>query len=241
MNLIKIIFVTALIIYESTSFSQIKKTTDVVTISELQSKVEVKVGQTLKYIASEHGSVGIQSECYSTDETIIKLVEKTSEYKDKEKAEMDGGDASHETSIFEALKVGVTRIIINDYYRGELKNTSTIIVTVIDNNKLPVVISPLRSNMKVKIREKLTYSGTQHASIGHTVSCFSEDENIIKLINSSVKYDKDQETAGKGGDSATKTFTFEALKKGTTTVVIKELFRGKVQKEYTVNITVIGK
>ncbi|WP_435262951.1 hypothetical protein [Tenacibaculum sp. nBUS_03] len=77
------------------------------------------------------------------------------------------------------------------------------------------------------------------------VEVWSEKNSILKLSDTHVAYDNpeynESEEGNLGGDEATKTFIFEALKPGTSFVMIKDSFQGKLVEKQKVKIEVIEK
>ena len=96
-------------------------------------------------------------------------------------------------------------------------------------------------SITLKVNEKTTYKFSLHASVGITAEYFISDENILQYIDSKVKYHHPERMkyGMTGGDSATGTFIFKAIKKGETELIIKHLFRGDLEKEIRIKITVI--
>ena len=100
------------------------------------------------------------------------------------------------------------------------------------NNKQSIIL---------KINEKASYNFNLHASVGFTAEYYIVDKSILKYINTKIKYHHPErmKPGMTGGDSATGTFIFSAVKQGETELIIKHLYRGELEKEVIIKITVI--
>jgi hypothetical protein len=101
-----------------------------VILSEIKNQYEVNVGQQLTYTASIHGSVGYTCEVYSSDENIVKFIDKKHEYDNPANSNMSGGDAATNTYTFEAIESGETSINVIKYFRGDIENSYELKITV---------------------------------------------------------------------------------------------------------------
>lgn len=119
-------------------------------------------------------------------------------------------------------------------------------------------------DLTLKVGQKATISMTVHGSVGITADAYSNDEKIVKLVKSNMKYEneewqkaeeeekpyQDKETGEwvvpakkplpSGGDEATKTYIFEAVKEGKVVMVVEEGYRGDIKKHF-INVKVINK
>lgn len=129
---ILLIFAISLLAVACSQSKQFKPEQDMKKIVVLEPDMEVKVGQKVYYTANTHGSVGVEVKAWSENETIIKLIDTHFAYNDEKSAKMSGGDSGKRTYIFEALQTGKTTVIIEDAYRGEVKNTYNIAINVIE-------------------------------------------------------------------------------------------------------------
>lgn len=111
-------------------------------------------------------------------------------------------------------------------------------VKEIYNDKKMKDISPLHGELELTIGEKASYTGSVHGSVGTQKECWSSDEKILKLVDKDFKYNKPQVPGETGGDAAKETYIFEALSVGTTEVTIQDWFRGALEHEYKVKISV---
>ena len=107
-----------------------EKNNDMHSINSLMDKIELKVGEKAVYAGTVHGSVGTQKECWSGDETILKLIDKDFEYHKQPVEGETGGDRATETYTFEALAVGETTVTIQNWFRGDLEKESIVKIIV---------------------------------------------------------------------------------------------------------------
>lgn len=107
-----------------------KRTKNMVSVNPLRGKATVKVGQQLVYSASVHGSVGYSASVGSSSGRYLPLVETHFEYDDEENAKLSGGDSATKYFVFEAKKAGTYEIHARHYFRGDLENDFTIVITV---------------------------------------------------------------------------------------------------------------
>lgn len=235
-------------------------------ISTLYSSMEVEVGQTIYYSASVHGSVGIQASCWSEFDSILQLKESHFAYDDPKKAEMPGGDAATKTFIFEALKVGESRVMIKEHFRGELREEFIIEIIVIEKGakkaktfsvenpktkndgtenlkveKDTIQLLPFKGNETIELGQKIMYTAKIHGSVGIGAKVWEENNGVLKLVDSQFEYKQVQKPGMTGGDSAYETFIFEGTKVGKCTITIQEIYRGDVQNEYTIVVNVVAK
>ena len=96
-------------------------------------------------------------------------------------------------------------------------------------------------SVTLKVNEKASYNFSLHVSVGITAEYFISDENILKYIDTKIKYyhSERMKPGMTGGDSAKGTFIFKAIKQGETELIIKHLFRGDLEKEIRIKILVI--
>ena len=129
----KYLIFTFAILCVSLSFSQKNKKfipeKDMVKISLLPGEHTMKVGQKFYYSGHTHGSVGEQYSI-SCQSSAFEQVDKHFVYDDIKKSEMSGGDGGTMTMVYQALKPGVYTVIIKDLFRGEVKYTYELKITV---------------------------------------------------------------------------------------------------------------
>lgn len=102
-----------------------------------------------------------------------------------------------------------------------------------------VSVNGIQGDYTIKVGQKVYYSGHVHGSVGEAYRIWSDDPLILSQFKTHFAYHKNQKTAGNGGDAATSTFVFKALKIGKTTLTVEEKFRGKVTKRYQIKIEVV--
>ena len=110
--------------------SEIKTKRAMVKLTTLTQSVELKIGEKAVYAGSVHGSVGTQKKCWSSDDDVLKLIDKDIEYHNKPKPGETGGDRATKTYIFEAISEGEATVIIQNWFRGDLEEESKIKVTI---------------------------------------------------------------------------------------------------------------
>ncbi|MFT5778304.1 MAG: hypothetical protein ACI837_001260 [Crocinitomicaceae bacterium] len=101
-----------------------------------------------------------------------------------------------------------------------------------------IEINVLSGETTAVVGDKVAYTGSVHGSVGTEKKCWSKDESVLKLIDTEFTYNKPLVPGETGGDAAKEKYIFEALKEGTTEVVIQKWFRGDLEDEYTVKVIV---
>lgn len=107
-----------------------------------------------------------------------------------------------------------------------------------ERRKEVVKLIPFLTEYSVLVGQKLTYAAKEHGSVGSTQSVAVEDENIVSLLDKKRTYDQPENSNMSGGDASTTLYSFEAKKEGTTQVLIKKYFRGTLENEFYLTITV---
>ncbi len=90
----------------------------------------------------------------------------------------------------------------------------------------------------LKVGQKAYYQGIMHGSVGIGIVVNIKDEEILKYIDKHFAYHRVQVEGMTGGDKATQTYIFEALKKGKTKMIFQEVMRGEILKKHTIKIIV---
>jgi len=102
-------------------------------------------------------------------------------------------------------------------------------------------LKPENSDMKVKIGDKLGYSFSEQMSVGYWAEFEIEDENVVRHSGTDTAYNSPErinEPEISGADAARTTFFFEAISSGTSLLIVRNIFRGEIENEYTFRITV---
>lgn len=99
-------------------------------------------------------------------------------------------------------------------------------------------LSVLRGKAELKVGQKAYYQTTVHGSVGVAARVNVGNYRILKLVDTHFAYKNASKAKMSGGDKGTKTFIFEALKPGSTTVIVKDIFRSRVKNTYKITITV---
>lgn len=98
-------------------------------------------------------------------------------------------------------------------------------------------VNTLKGKETIKVGEYIQVSEDVHGSVGTTVSCYEQGDGL-ELVRTAFEYENDSKSHLSGGDAGFKTFYFKALKKGTYKIIVKKYFRGDLQSEYDIDITV---
>lgn len=93
-------------------------------------KVVLEVGQKAYYQTIEHGSAGIGVGVTSKDSEVLEKINTHFAYHRVQVRGMTGGDKATRTHIFEAKKVGKTKMIIKEVFRGKVTNEYTIKIII---------------------------------------------------------------------------------------------------------------
>lgn len=99
-----------------------------VTLYSFKINYTVKKGQRLEFSYERNGSIGTAADYRLEDETIIEYVE--TEVSTPNAEDELGGHNENVTFIFEALKIGTSKIIVQEYYRLEPKEKHEFIITI---------------------------------------------------------------------------------------------------------------
>lgn len=99
-------------------------------------------------------------------------------------------------------------------------------------------LSPNKESYTLSVGEKIYYSSRVHPSTGKRTRVTAKDTSILKPLESKIKSDNPVNKQKRGGDSGKKTFVFEAIKSGQTSINIIESFQGETIKNYTIDIIV---
>ena len=99
-------------------------------------------------------------------------------------------------------------------------------------------LSVLKGKAELKVGQKAYYQTTVHGSVGVAARVNVDNSTILKLVDTHFAYKNAQKAKMSGGDKGTKTFIFEALKSGSTTIIVKDVFRSRVKNTYKITINV---
>lgn len=111
------------------SHQKFKPKKNMIEVNGLKGEYTVKVGQQVYYAARVHSSVGYSAEVYSLGPG-LKLTDNFTEYDQKQKRGLSGGDAATQYFVFEAVSVGKHTMTARRYFRGELKEDYTITINI---------------------------------------------------------------------------------------------------------------
>lgn len=107
------------------------------------------------------------------------------------------------------------------------------------SNQMDILrISPAKKIFSVKKGQKLSYTYTEHVSVGKS-EAFAISSRIIKHVDTKKEALKPN-NKGKGGDAKEVTLIFEAVRAGECELTFKEMFRGEAKTERVFKVTVEG-
>jgi hypothetical protein len=104
-----------------------------------------------------------------------------------------------------------------------------------------VAITPTDTEVTVELGATLTWSFKSHASVGIGADAAIADPSVLELVRTDTNYEQPGPDRPPGGDAATGVFVLETRAAGTTTVTFREMFRGEVEREQVVTVTVVAK
>jgi predicted secreted protein len=93
-------------------------------------KVDLKVGQKAYIKYKMHASVGIWADVTSSDETVLKISKKHTQFHRKQEPGMTGGDAATVTVVFEAVRAGNSQVKCVNKFRSEIQKETEVAVEV---------------------------------------------------------------------------------------------------------------
>jgi predicted secreted protein len=102
-----------------------------------------------------------------------------------------------------------------------------------------LALNDLQETVTIKVGQKAYIQHSSHVSVGIGAELEIGDESKIKISKEHIKYEKAHRRGMTGDDAATVTLVLEALETGTTQIVLKNMFRRKIESEYTILITIV--
>lgn len=93
--------------------------------------------------------------------------------------------------------------------------------------------------IQLQVGQILYFSAPVHGSVGTGANIQSTQEQILQYFDGHNCYKKVQLRGETGGDGASYTVIFKAVKAGKCNLVYKKTFRGKVEKIYKIKVRVI--
>ena len=125
---------------------------------------------------------------------------------------------------------------------GTKKSTNTTVVEEKKDSKdssVIIKIDPLRkSDYKIKVGQKISYSYKEHGSVGISAEYDLSDASVLVFKDKIREFKNPNNAQYPGGDEAVITLVFEGGKPGTSNLKITNLFRGKTENELKFKITV---
>lgn len=102
-----------------------------------------------------------------------------------------------------------------------------------------VALDVLQGKATLKIGQKAYIKHALHGSVGIGGDLEIADKSKIKIIKQHTAYKKAHQVGMTGDDAATVTLVLEALEKGETTITLKKIFRGTVEEQNDIQITIV--
>lgn len=137
MNYLKPIFLSLVFsfVFFKTTLAQsntkeFKPTKNMVELNVLEGKASLKKGQKAYIQYTQHSSVGIDGELSISDNSLLKTIEKQSNYVNKQEKGMTGNDKATITVVLEALKAGEVTVTLTEIFRGKTEAEHTIKITI---------------------------------------------------------------------------------------------------------------
>lgn len=104
-----------------------------------------------------------------------------------------------------------------------------------------VKLSQAETTLTVKTGTQLHYSYKSHASVGYGAKFEISNEAVLEHLRTDMAYEQSEEERAEkdGADKATGTFVFTAKSAGSSTLKVRETFRGKpeLELEYAITVT----
>ncbi len=102
-----------------------------------------------------------------------------------------------------------------------------------------VSMDGLRGDVTISIGDIVYYAAGVHGSVGYSTSVDQPSGESIEFQKREFVYD-DPENAGlSGGDEGTEYYLFEAKEAGTSIVTVRNYFRGDLESEFKIKVTVV--
>ncbi len=108
-------------------------------------------------------------------------------------------------------------------------------ISTMTDNSINIDKPENQINYQVKEGKTISFKTSVHGSVGMDAEYEIKNKDILEFENSKIIYD-DPGFQGTGGDSGKKKFVFKGIKKGTTTIIIKKIYRGDLQEEIVLKI-----
>jgi hypothetical protein len=122
---------------------------------------------------------------------------------------------------------------------GSKKKTEISSVPTTKSTTDTIRINPLvQKEYKVKVGQIISYTFREHASVGISAEYDLSDVRVIKYKERKKVYKNPQKEGMTGGDDSSVSLIFEAMEKGSTDLIINEMFRGKIQNVFKFKIIV---
>jgi hypothetical protein len=122
---------------------------------------------------------------------------------------------------------------------GAKKKTEISSVQTTKSTTDTIRINPLvQKEYNVKVGQIISYTFREHASVGINAEYDLSDARVIKYKERKKVYKNPQKEGMTGGDDSSVSLVFEAMEKGSSDLIINEMFMVKIQNEFKFKIIV---
>lgn len=101
-----------------------------------------------------------------------------------------------------------------------------------------ISVGPFSDALELKTGDVFYSQGRQHGSVGYMYVYEMKNDSVLEFSQKHFVFNNPDRKEMAGGDNATVTYVFKALKKGQTQVIFRSMFRGKVENEQVITVTV---
>jgi hypothetical protein len=101
-----------------------------------------------------------------------------------------------------------------------------------------VALDALQGKVTLKVGQKAYIQHSLHGSVGIGADLEIADATKIKIIKEHIAYEKAHRRGMTGDDAATVTLVLEALETGETSITLKKMFRGTVEEQSEILISI---
>jgi hypothetical protein len=101
-------------------------------------------------------------------------------------------------------------------------------------------LNTVKSKVSLKVGEKCFFTFKKWSSVGYEAEYTIGDETIIQAMDKKIDYlhPVKMMSGMPGSDEAKGMFIFQAKRTGKTHLILREVYRGEVRSEKTINVTV---
>jgi len=99
-------------------------------------------------------------------------------------------------------------------------------------------VGPFSDALELKTGDVFYSQGRQHGSVGFTYVYKMKNDSVLEFSQKYLAFNNPDRKEMAGGDNSTVTYVFKAIKKGQTQIIFQSMFRGKVENEQVITVTV---